>query len=221
MKFFSPDSRLMHGLSRLIDGIWINLLMLFTSLPIITIGAAISAGYDAARREINDQGHVTINYFRAFVGNFVQATLIWLIFGATLCGIVLSWIVLQIPLLMVAKIAFALIWLICFEWVWALQARFHNSILRTVGNSLIFGISYIGQTVVLVVFDAIYIGLLIGSWFYMPQGLFLLLLLGYGSLIMLHTPVQTTVFSRYERGAKVTDSFHGQLGESDNLSTRR
>ena len=53
MKFLSPDSGFMRGLSDAVDAIWINILMLVTSIPIITIGAALTAGHDAfcVRRE--------------------------------------------------------------------------------------------------------------------------------------------------------------------------
>ena len=44
MKFLSPDSGFMRGLSDAVDAIWINILMLVTSIPIITIGAALTAG---------------------------------------------------------------------------------------------------------------------------------------------------------------------------------
>ena len=42
MKFLSPDSGFMRGLSDAVDAIWINILMLITSIPIITIGAALT-----------------------------------------------------------------------------------------------------------------------------------------------------------------------------------
>ena len=37
MKFLSPDSGFMRGLSDAVDAIWINILMLVTSIPVITI----------------------------------------------------------------------------------------------------------------------------------------------------------------------------------------
>ena len=59
MKFLSPDSGFMRGLSDAVDAIWINILMLVTSIPIITIGAALTAGHDAARRSLAGEGTVT------------------------------------------------------------------------------------------------------------------------------------------------------------------
>ena len=64
MKFLSPDSGFMRGLSDAVDAIWINILMLVTSIPIITIGAALTAGHDAVRRTLSGEGTATRNYFR-------------------------------------------------------------------------------------------------------------------------------------------------------------
>ena len=52
MNWLAPDSKFMRAWSNLIDGIWVNILMLVTSIPIITIGAALTAGHDACRRSI-------------------------------------------------------------------------------------------------------------------------------------------------------------------------
>ena len=185
MKFLSPDSGFMRGLSDAVDAIWINILMLVTSIPIVTIGAALTAGHDAARRSLAGEGTVTRNYFAAFRSNFVKATGYWLIFGIAGAISVYSWIVLQITPLLIPK------------WIWALQSRFENSFWRTLGNAFVFGVSNIGHTLGMAAIDAIYIALLVGSWFYMPQGLFLLLVLGYGTMIMIHVPIFEHVFRKY------------------------
>ena len=199
MHFLSPDSPFMRGLSNLIDAIWINILMLVTSIPVITVGAALSAGHDASRRSILGEGRVTSNYFRAFANNFPKATLMWLLFCPIGAGVVASWIFLQITPLLIPKFALTILWIIGFEWVWALQARFENSFGRTLGNAFIFGISHIGVTLALAAIDAVYIALIVACWRYMPQGLFLLLLMGYGTCVMLHIPLLERVFAPYTK----------------------
>ena len=104
---------------------------------------------------------------------------------------------LQITPLLIPKFALTIVWLIGFEWVWALQARFENSFWRTLGNAFVFGVSNIGHTLALVAIDAVYVALLVASWVYMPQGLFLLLVLGYGTMLMLHSPILEHVFRKY------------------------
>ncbi len=59
-----------------------------------------------------------------------------------------------------------------------------------------FGVSNIGHTLALVAIDAVYVALLVASWVYMPQGLFLLLILG-GMMLMLHSPILEHVFRKY------------------------
>ena len=199
MHFLSPDSPFMRGLSNLIDAIWINILMLVTSIPVITVGAALAAGHDASRRSILGEGRVTSNYFRAFANNFPKATLMWLLFCPIGAGVVASWIFLQITPLLIPKFALTILWIIGFEWVWALQARFENSFGRTLGNAFIFGISHIGVTLALAAIDAVYIALIVACWRYMPQGLFLLLLMGYGTCVMLHIPLLERVFAPYTK----------------------
>ena len=57
--------------------------------------------------------------------------------------------------------------------------------------------SHIAMTVALVIVDAVFVALLVASWFYMPGGLFLLVILGYGTMLMLHIPVTERVFNPY------------------------
>ena len=198
MNWLAPDSKFMRAWSNLVDGVWINILMLVTSIPIITIGAALTAGHDACRRSIEGEGKgVTANYFKSFKANFIKATLLWLPFLVVLIALVWSWIVLQITPLLIPKFALTIVWLIGFEWVWALQARFENSFWRTLGNAFVFGVSNIGHTLALVAIDAVYVALLVASWVYMPQGLFLLLVLGYGTMLMIHSPILEHVFRKY------------------------
>ena len=133
MNWLAPDSKFMRAWSNLVDGVWINILMLVTSIPLITIGAALTAGHDACRRSIEGEGKgVTANYFK-----FIKATLLWLPFLVALIALVWSWIVLQITPLLIIKFALTILWLIGFEWVFALQARFENTVAGTLKNAFI------------------------------------------------------------------------------------
>mgnify|MGYP001428826972 CR=1 FL=1 len=164
MNWLAPDSKFMRAWSNLVDGVWINILMLVTSIPLITIGAALTAGHDACRRSIEGEGKgVTANYFKSFKANFIKATLLWLPFLVALIALVWSWIVLQITPLLIIKFALTILWLIGFEWVFALQARFENTVAGTLKNAFIFGISHIAMTVALVLVDAVFVALLVAS----------------------------------------------------------
>lgn len=197
MGFLSPDSRFMQAWSNLTEAITINLLMLVTSLPIVTIGAALSAGRTATRKMLIGQGHVMRNYWDAFKENLPRATVLWLIYLPLGLAVAYSWIFLQITPLLIPKIALTMLWVIGFEWAFTLQARFDNPPTRTLTNTYIFGITYFPATLALAAIDLVFIGLLVAAWMRLPQALFLLVVLGYGSLLSIHVPIEEHVLRRY------------------------
>lgn len=197
ISFGSPDSKFAQGMESFADAVWLTILMIITSIPLITIGASITAAHETARRIERGEAHTTSIYFKSFKNNFVKATIIWLILGPILALIIWSWIFLRLTPLLIIKFAISILWVLVAQWVFALQARFENSIGRTLINSLIFGVSYIATTFTMVLLDSIFFALVYLSLKYFLQGLPLLILLGWGSLIMLHTPLLERVFAKY------------------------
>lgn len=197
MNFLSADSRFMQGWNNLTDGIYINLLMAVTSIPVVTVGAALAAGQTATRKMLVGEGHVTRNYFRAFKENFPKATLLWMIYLLVGLLVAWSWWGVRLTPLLVPKIALTILWVIGFEWVWALQARFENTPTGTLVNAYVYGITYFWATIALAAIDIVFIGLFVASWLYLPQALFLLFVLGYGSVLSIHVPIQEYIFRKY------------------------
>ena len=184
--FGSPDSKFAQGMETFADAVWLTILMIVTSIPLITIGASLSAGHDAARRVERGEGHITAAYFRAFTSNFLESTIIWAVMGPVLLAIIWLWIAVGSTALLIPKFILSILWIIVAEWVFALQARFSNSLGKTIINSLIFGVSYWGTTLCMVIMDVLFVILIIASIIYLPQGLPLLAFMGWGSLILFH-----------------------------------
>lgn len=197
ISFGSPDSKFAQGMESFADAVWLTILMIITSVPIITIGASITAAHETARRIERGEAHTTSIYFKSFKNNFVKSTIIWIILLPILVAIVGSWIFLQLTPLLIIKFAISILWILVAQWVFALQARFENSVGRTLINSLIFSVSYIATTFMMVLLDFVFFALVYLSLKYFLQGLPLLILLGWGSLIMLHAPLLERVFAKY------------------------
>lgn len=197
ISFGSPDSKFAQGMESFADAVWLTVLMIITSIPLVTVGASITAAHETARRIERGEAHTTAIYFKSFKNNFVKATIIWLILGSLLVVVIWYWIFLQLTPLLVIKFAISILWILVAQWVFALQARFENSIGRTLINSLIFGVSYASTTLMMFLLDCVFFALLYLSLRYFLQGLPLLILLGWGSLIMLHTPLLERVFAKY------------------------
>lgn len=76
---FSPDSKVVQILTLVFNLILLNLLWLITSLPIITIGASTTAMYAVTLKYAeNSDDEVLKPFFKAFISNFKQSTLLWI-----------------------------------------------------------------------------------------------------------------------------------------------
>ncbi len=83
---FSADSVLMRGLTRIADVMILNLVFVVTSLPVVTLGASLTAlNFTAMRIGTGECGSVTSDYFRSFRQNFRQATIVGLVLVALGC----------------------------------------------------------------------------------------------------------------------------------------
>ena len=85
-------AKIVDGLRFLGDLLAVNLLWLFTSLPIVTVGAASSAAYAVLLRYVRE-GDVPIlkTYFQSLRENFLQATALWLISIAMAFVVYVDW----------------------------------------------------------------------------------------------------------------------------------
>ena len=158
---FEWDSPLMKILRTLTNYIFVTVLMMICSIPLITVGAAVCAGYDTVRRSfVLEQGSnaVTI-YFRSFARNFKQPTMIWSICTAV---VVLFWqgtrvmealglegtapVVLQG--ILVLGMVFCVATLLC---ALASVARFNNTVGMLLRNSMLLCVMNLWRILLLMV----------------------------------------------------------------------
>jgi len=153
---FNPDAPLMQGLSKVADMIILNLLTVICCIPIITIGAAVTALYDATGRMIRDEGGVYRGFFRALVSNFKQATVIWLIVllsGGLLGYSMIFYVTNDMMALVVLAAVLVLLWAVTVAWVFPLQSRFENNVKTTIKNALLCGLGYLPRSVIMSVIN--------------------------------------------------------------------
>ena len=200
-KFFNLDSPLMSGLSKLADLIWLNILAFICSIPIITIGASMTAlNYVALKMVRDEEGYVTKAYFKSFKQNFKQATIIWLIMLLA-AGIIIgdlfifgfsgiafpAWV-------KIALIAISVRAIFATMHVFPILARFENTVLNTFKNSFFMGILSLPKTVLMMVIWAVPI--LISVYFF--QAFPLVIGLGTSGPVFLSAMLYNKTFKRFE-----------------------
>lgn len=186
---FDADSPLIKGLSRIFDCLLLAVLTIICSLPVITIGAAMSALYDVMIKMVldRDQG-IFKAYFVSFKENFKKGTLIWL---ACLVGIVFvganyyllnleiagieQWmrtVILVLVFVVTLLMSFVLIY------VFPLQARYDNPVGTTLKNALFVSIVQFPRSIGLFLLN----GLMVGLGAFAPAVIPLLLILEFSAV---------------------------------------
>ena len=139
MKFFNLDSPLMQGLSKMADIMILNIIALICCIPIITIGASITALYYMALKIVrNEEVYIVKGFWKSFKQNFRQGTVIWLIQVVVMFVLFLDYnIVYRMPesnpsiLVQVLFLATALLALVEFLFIYPVLSKFDNPIIRT------------------------------------------------------------------------------------------
>lgn len=79
-QLFNPDNPVMRFLSKVFDLFLLNIIFIFSCIPIVTIGCALSSLYYVNLKLYrNEEPYIIQNYAKAFRQNFKQSTFIWLI----------------------------------------------------------------------------------------------------------------------------------------------
>lgn len=82
-RLFNIDNGFFRLINKMVDCICLSLLFLLTCIPLITVGASLTALYYTVHKVIkNDRGYLSQEYFSSFKDNFKQSTIIWLILFA-------------------------------------------------------------------------------------------------------------------------------------------
>lgn len=145
MKFLGYD-----GLpARVVRYIWnmflLNVCFVLCCLPVVTIGAAVSAMYSVFLNSSVESSALR-RYFSAFKENLKQATILWLILLPMTLVLLANWYFLLSyefagnGILIAISLVLTVLYLSVTSFVFALQARFDNSILQTMRNALLLGI---------------------------------------------------------------------------------
>lgn len=154
---FNINSSFYQALTKIGNLVILNLLFLFCSLPVVTIGASYTALYTVTLKMAKDrENYIVKEFFHAFKKNFKQSTIIWLILlllaivllvDVNLCsalagpGIIVLAVLIRI---------FMLIWIMVFTYVFPVLAKFHNTTKATLKNAFVMSGVHLFTTVITV-----------------------------------------------------------------------
>lgn len=165
-KVFNLDSPFMRGLSKVADLVWLNILTIVCCIPIVTIGAALTAQHYVVLKMVrNEEGYVARSFFKSFKQNFKQATCIWLMMALFIAMLVVDIYIflyssMEFPKFLVAVVfAFAIIFLLVGVYVFPVLSKFDNTVKNTIKNAFMIAILSLPKTILMIVIYALPIAL--------------------------------------------------------------
>ncbi len=157
-RFFNMDNKFFSVMGRVADLIILNVIFLICCLPIVTIGASLTAlHYVTLKMARNEESYIVKSFFKSFKQNFKQATIIniiMLVIGAILyfdLHIVMGMSGSLSQVLYIIFIAFAFLYLIVFLYIYPVLSKFYNSTKNTFRNATLMAIRHLPYTVLMAV----------------------------------------------------------------------
>lgn len=162
MGFFDIDGRFFRGLTKAGDFFILGALMVVFSIPILTIGTSLTAAFYVALKSVRDEeGYVFRSFWKSWRQNIKQSVLIELIIMVLA---VLLYVDIRVSydwaktdgsmlarLIMFAALGCLLVLAATTLYVFPVLAKFENSVIKTLKNSLILCMHHLPQTIVMLV----------------------------------------------------------------------
>lgn len=158
-KIFSLDSPFVQFMNKVADIMWLNILFIICCIPVITIGASLTAMYYVTLKMVrNEESYITKSFFKSFKMNFVQATVIWLIILAAGGLLALDYAIMSgrmgvtvsngtfASVMQVLLIAVSIFYIFTVTFVFPVLSKFYNSVKNTLKNAFIMSIRHFPVT---------------------------------------------------------------------------
>lgn len=216
---FTMDSPVFRFLGTMTDFIMLNVVFLFTCLPVFTIGPAVCALFSITMREAREEhGYLIRPYLQAFKANFKSAFQLFMIYaavGAVLLFNVVFWMKMETAagsavffILMFCSVVYLLS--LCYGF--ALNARFANTVKQTFKNSVLIALSEMKYSVVLLAI------LLLTVFLYCLWDVWRVFLMtfGFAFLFYCQSYIFIKIFAKYE--SKERDALIPENNYSERIS---
>lgn len=148
------DGKFVKVLNRIADLVGLNLLAILFCIPIITIGASITAVYGCIFRiQQKREGYLTKDFWKLFKECFRSSTIIYLVGVAVVAMLYLDYQIFatdsRLDILQVLVVAGGILVAEIFTYAFPMESYFENSLKATVKNALLLGISNIPYTLLM------------------------------------------------------------------------
>ena len=143
MRILHIDNPIMRIMNRVANIMIVNLLLLFCSIPIVTAGAATVAAHKVMQGVVRGTERGLLKeYFRAFLLNLKQATIVWIVFIAITLALGYEMYVLLVvhqitsfSILIIGVLVVSVLLVGICNYLFPLIARYENTLIQHLKNA--------------------------------------------------------------------------------------
>ena len=205
---FHYENPFIQFLVRVGDLMILNALFILCSLPVVTLGASLTALHRVTQNMLFEQEEPIIkSVFRAFRQNFKQSTLARLVelvvFVSLVCDVLLVMAYFDGGLAKAMYILVAVLAILVagvFSYLMPLIARYENGMRQQVNNAVVLAIIKLPKTVLLTLLNLLPVILLLISVPVFVQTLIFWVIIGFAFVSFLTSSILKPVFQQLEKG---------------------
>lgn len=204
-KIFNLDNWIMRFFSRIFDIVILNFTFIICCIPIITIGASLTAMYSITLKIVrNEESHIIRGFLKAFKQNFRQGTIIGMLAIIITLFITVDLRIIgiigddRLKVMQVLCYIVAIWGYIIFLYAFPLLAKFKNTIKEVFKNSFILSVINLKWTILLILLNIPFILMLFYSGLSMILLFTILIICGFSGLALIQSFIFGKVFEKYE-----------------------
>lgn len=201
---FNMDNPLFQTLGKLADLMILNLVFLICCIPVVTIGASLTAlNYVTLKLAEKEEGYIVKGFFKSFKENFKQSTIIWLIM--LVVGIVLGldiYIMSQgtgtfYKVFNILLLILVFVYYMVYTYVFPILARFYNTTKATFKNALIMSIADFPRTLIMMVIPVAAVIITVFNSYTLMYGILVWIMFGFSMVAFVNCLFMKKVFAKY------------------------
>lgn len=202
---FRYDSKFWNILDKITDMVVLNFLFIVSSIPIVTIGASLSAIYSVSLKKVeNKDVYVVKEFIKNFKENFKVSTIVWILM--MLVGFVLlldfhisnllSNKALSIMLQFISTLI-GIVYLFSLIYIFPIISKFDNTIKNTFINSVFMSIQSLPYTIIMLITNILGIALIVLLKNHYGYILFFYIVIGFGIISYINSIFFNKIFDKY------------------------
>ena len=155
-RFFNPDNPVMEFIAKIFDLVILNLIFIFSCVPIITIGASTSAlSYVTLKMVRGEDPYIWRNFWKSFRQNFKQGTLVWIFSILIFIFLGMDFYIINSQNTSLFAVVRILLWIVCaaalsvFLYVFPVISHFACTTKQALKNALLMTFGHLPYTLMM------------------------------------------------------------------------